>query len=109
MGVTRENTDWGVVYRYSEDNYRFALYAYDDDVKTMYLSNVRVEPAARKRGIGNEILAKAENEAKRHKADTICLKALRTSWVHDWYERHGYADFCYDEDADYIWMKHRLS
>ena len=39
----------------------------------------------------------------------ICLKVLKSSWVHDWYANHGYDDFCYDgEDNDYVWMKHAL-
>lgn len=109
MNVTRENTDWGIVYHYKGDNYRFALYVYDDDMKTMYLSNVKVESDARKHGIGNKILATAESEAKKHQAETICLKVLKSSWVHNWYERHGYNDFCYDEDEKYVWMKHKLN
>lgn len=49
MVIKKKNTEWGVVYRYRGDNYRFVLYVYNDDVKTMYLSNVRVNPTARKK------------------------------------------------------------
>ena len=109
MEMIRENTDWGAVYRYSGKNYRFALYIYNDDTKTMYLSNFRVEPKARKHGLGNAILVTIENESKKYGADNIALKVLKSSWVHDWYERKGYVDFADDkEDNSFIWMKKRI-
>ena len=42
MTVTKEITDWGVVYYYKNEYCRFALYAYNDDKNTMYLSNAHV-------------------------------------------------------------------
>ena len=109
MNITKETTDCGTVYYYKNDYYRFALYAYNDDKNTMYLSNVKVEQSARGRGLGNKILELADKEAKKHNYAVICLKVLESSWVHDWYANHGYTDFCYDgEDADYVWMKHTL-
>ena len=109
MNITKETTDWGIVYYYNNDCYRFALYAYNDDKNTMYLSNVKVEQSARGRGLGNKILELADKEAKKYNYTVICLKVLKSSWVHDWYANHGYSDFCYDgEDADYVWMKHTL-
>lgn len=107
--VTTKNTDWGMQYFYSGYNYTFALYVYNDDVKTMYLSNVFVSYFDRKQGIGNKILLMAETETRKHNADTICLKVLKSSWMHDWYKRHGYSDFREDEeDNEYIWMKHHI-
>ena len=109
MNITKETTDWGIVYHYKNDCCRFALYAYNDDKNTMYLSNVKVEQSARGRGLGNKILEFADKEAKKYNYTVICLKVLKSSWVHDWYANHGYSDFCYDsEDADYVWMKHTL-
>lgn len=107
MTVTKEITDWGVIYYYKNDECRFALYAYNDDKYTMYLSNVKVEQSARGRGIGNKILELAYKEAKKYNYGVICLKVLKSSWVHDWYAKHGYKDFCYDED-NYVWMKQTL-
>ena len=110
MDITKETTDWGIIYYYKNDCCRFALYAYNDDKNTMYLSNVKVEQSARGRGLGNKILELADKEAKKYNYTVICLKVLKSSWVHDWYANHGYSDFCYDgEDADYVWMKHTLS
>ena len=56
MNITKETTDWGIVYYYKNDYCRFALYAYNDDKTTMYLSNVKVEQSARGRGLGNKYL-----------------------------------------------------
>lgn len=108
MNITEETTDWGTVYHYKDDNCRFALYAYNDDRNTMYLSNVKVNQSARGNGLGNRILTIANEEAKKHGYTVICLKVLKSSWVHGWYENHGYSDMCYDEDNNYIWMKHEL-
>lgn len=109
MSITKETTDWGIIYYYKNDCYRFALYAYNDDKNTMYLSNVKVEQSARGRGLGNKILELADKEAKKYNYTAICLKVLKSSCVHDWYANHRYSDLCYDgENADYIWMKHTL-
>lgn len=109
MNITIETTDWGIVYYYRNYCYRFALYTYNDDRDTIYLSNVNVRQSVRGRGLGNKILELANKEARRHGYTIICLKSLKSSWVHDWYANHGYNDFCYDvEDADYVWMKHTL-
>ena len=107
MTVTKEITDWGIIYYYKNDCCSFALYAYNDDKYSMYLSNVKVEESARGRGIGNKILELADKEARKYHYGVICLKVLKSSWVHDWYAKHGYKDFCYDED-NYVWMKHTL-
>ena len=65
--------------------------------------------SVRGRGLGNKILELANKEAMRYGYTVICLKVLKSSWVHDWYDDHGYDDFCYDgEDDDYVWMKHAL-
>lgn len=106
MNLTKETTYWGIIYHYKNNHCRFALHAYNDDKNTMYLSNVMVEPPARGYGLGNKILELAEKEAKKYNYTAICLKALKSSWVHNWYTNHGYSD--YKEDADYVWMKHTL-
>jgi predicted GNAT family acetyltransferase len=109
MTVTKEITDWGIVYYYKNDCCRFALYAYNDDKNTMYLSNVKVEQSVRGRGLGNKILKLADKEANKYNYSAICLKVIKSSWVHSWYVNHGYSDFCYDnEDSNYVWMKHTL-
>jgi len=106
MNITKEVTDWGIIYYYKNNCCRFALYAYNDDKNTMYLSNVQVKQSARGRGLGNKILKLVDREVKKYNYTIICLKVLKLSWVHDWYVNHGYNDFCYA--SDYIWMKRTL-
>lgn len=107
--ITKEITDWGIIYYYKNNYCRFALYAYNDDNSTIYLSNINIEQFARGRGFGNKILELADKESKKYNYSVICLKVLKSSWMHDWYINYGYNDFCYDiEDADYVWMKHIL-
>ena len=46
---------------------------------------------------------------KKHNYSIICLKVLKSSWMHSWYARHGYRDLSDDEsNDDYVWMEHNL-
>lgn len=109
MKISAENTDWGIVYYYNDKDYRFALYMYNDDPDSLYLSNVKVNQNMRGQGIGNKILNLVDEEAKKFNVSTIYLKVLEQEWMHDWYGKHGYSDFCYDEeDQNYIWMKKQV-
>lgn len=109
MNITKEITDWGIIYYYNSYFYRFALYDYNDDKNTMYLSNVKVKQSVRGYGLGNKILELVDKEAKKYNYTVIYLKVLKSSWVHDWYANYGYSDLCYDsEDINYVWMKHTL-
>ena len=86
--------------------YRFALYYYDDDPQSAYLANVDVYPKYKGKGYGNTILLEAEQYAKKHGAIIIYLRYLKTSWVGEWYKRHGYKYHGVDtEDDRYIWLK----
>lgn len=105
MDITKENTDFGTIRYYKGKYFRFAMYIYDDDDETIYLSNVYVDPIARGTNLGNRILKLADQEAKKYGADTIFLNVLKNSWVHGWYERHGFSDYGdNEEDERYIWM-----
>jgi GNAT superfamily N-acetyltransferase len=103
-------TQWGTIRYYTEwSRFRFAMYNYDDDESTEYLSNVYVEKDYRGHGIGNGILKMAEDEASLLGSKYLMLRALKDSWMHDWYKRHGYEDFQIDEDfPEFIWMKKEL-
>ncbi len=65
MTIKVEDKDWGTVYHMKEKYYKFALYVYNDDNNTVYLSNVKVSPVMRNRGLGNELLSVAEMWAKK--------------------------------------------
>lgn len=109
MKIKKETTNWGIIQYYKNSYCRFALYAYDDDKSTIYLSNVKVKKSERGQGIGNKILKFANKEAMKHNYSTICLKVLKISWMHSWYGRHGYRDLSdNEENDDYIWMEHTL-
>ena len=109
MKIKKETTNCGKIYYYKNTYCRFALYAYNDDESTIYLSNVKVKKSERGKGIGNRVLKFANKEAKKHNYSTICLKVLKISWMHSWYARHGYRDLEYDEENDdYVWMEHNL-
>ena len=83
--MKEEITEFGKVFYYDYQNYHFALYIYDDDDETIYLSNVKVDAEERGKGFGNKILEITEAEARKRNVSIICLKCLITSWVHSWY------------------------
>ena len=106
MKIKNETTNWGTIHYYKNSYCRFALYAYDDK-STIYLSNIKVKKSERGKEIGNKILEFANKEARKHNYSTICLKALKSSWMHDWYAKHGYRDLSDDdENDDYIWLNY---
>lgn len=110
MEVTtkHEKTDFGDVWYITsepEGIFRFAIYGYDDDRETIYLSNIFVGKEYRKNGLGTIILNVADDVAKKLKANTICLKVKQDSFSHDWYGRYGYLDLSVDdEEPQFIWM-----
>jgi predicted GNAT family acetyltransferase len=108
-----KQTDFGDVWyvNSTDGSFRFAIYRYDDDSDTIYLSNVFVSEENRGQGYGNTILNIVDDIAKGMGATTICLTVKKGSFAHQWYERHGYEDFCDNEDEGYvghIWMKKQL-
>lgn len=110
MKIVEEYTNWGVIFDYLCDECSFSLHRYDVDSSTFYLSSVHVKPEFREQGIGNSILDKAEKDViEFYKADTLALKCHKESWMHKWYERHGYKDMCEDEWNDnFVWMYKNL-
>ena len=107
MVLETERTSWGIRYNYSSPPYfGFSLYIYNDDPKTLYLSNVHVSHFYRGRGFGNNLLEFVFKESKKLGTQSIRLKVLRESFMYDWYSRKGFTDLCNDEeDEKYIWME----
>lgn len=93
---------------YNGENYRFALYVYSDEPEMIYLSNVFVDKDSRGKGLGNDILRKAEVEARKMGGAYLRLKCLSTAWVHEWYKKHGWPDLCADKNVRYFWMEKKL-
>ena len=104
-------TEWGKRWFFNDvaDRYKFAMYIYSDDPDKIYLSNVFVKPEYRRYGLGNCILSDAECVAKENNASEIILKVLKDTFVHDWYSRHGYKDYCIEPESEYVWMRKVLN
>lgn len=106
LKINSEKTNWGIIYYYYGKNFRFALYIYDDDKNTIYLSNLDVYKNSQKQGIGTAILKFVIKEALNFKAKVILLKCLKTSYVYNWYLKNGYEYYCQDkDDRRYVWLK----
>ena len=102
-----KNTAFGDVWyvNSTDGSFRFAIYRYDDDFDTVYLSNVFVSEENRGKGYGNCILDATDNVAKEMGAKTIGLKVKKGSFAHQWYGRHGYSDLTDDEEnPQFVWM-----
>jgi Acetyltransferase (GNAT) family. len=109
MNICVKETAWGICLYYNTEAYMFALYYCDDDPQSAYLVNIEVYPKYRGKGYGNTILLEAERYAKKHCVNIIYLRYLKTSWVGEWYKRHGYKYHGVDtEDDRYIWLKREI-
>lgn len=108
INTKHKKTDFGDVWYVNATNntFRFALYKYDDDADTIYLSNVFVNEDSRGQGYGNVILDSAEKAAEKMGARTICLKVKNSSFAYEWYKRHRYTVI--EKEENYIWMKKLL-
>ena len=86
---------------YNSENCRFALYAYSDEPDIIYLSNVFVSKDCRGRGFGNNILQKAEENARAIGGSYLRLKKKKKNWVHVSYKKHAISDKNVDQPAYY--------
>lgn len=107
--VKMEKTDFGCVRYYNCGQGRFALYWYDDDKTRLYLANVDIWKGFRGRGLGNELLGKALEEArglsKRLGFRELFLNCGKSSFAHGWYEKFGFEDFkAHERDPGRVWM-----
>jgi len=55
-----------------------------------YIHDLVVHDSVRGRGLGNQLLEKAEREARIHLYDEVRLTAEKGSAAEAWYRRHGY-------------------
>ena len=112
LKTKKEKTEWG--YRWYvndvEERFKFALYRYDDDLETLYLSDIDVFKEYQGQGLGNKILEIAENTARKWNAKRIRLWCNKKSFVFDWYKRHGYEDMNIERDdtPGYEWLEKEL-
>ena len=52
-----------------------------------------MDPDARRKGIGNELLSDAEELARLRGFSSVFLWTFPDGWYQDWYYRHGYRHF----------------
>lgn len=107
ISMRTEDVYWGTRWYFDdvEGRYRFALYKYHVDPSRMFLANVFVKEEERGKGLGNEILQKAEDIARKS-SDTLFLKTKNGSKTHEWYKRHGFEDF--QKEGSWMWMKKNI-
>lgn len=107
INTREEKTDFGKIWYINaiDNSFRFALYKYDDDSNSLYLSNVFVEESNRRQGLGNHILSLVNDFAKKINVKEIFLKVKKGTFMCQWYKKNGYEYFSNDEtDSNYIWM-----
>jgi len=105
MKETIKLEQWGWIRYFNDKDCHYALYAYNDEPDVLYLSSVYVTREARGAGLGNQILRDAEEWAITMGMSCIILQVIEKSWMHDWYERYGYAEIGINEHPKYVWMK----
>lgn len=89
-----------------EGNASGCLYWYQDDITKVYISNVNVRRAYRRKGLGNKLFDIIVSYAKNF--DAVYLWVEEHSWVQDWYGRRGFKilpNNYYDKKNKYIWME----
>ena len=67
-----------------------------------FISTLIVDEEQRGQGHGNELLAHAENEARKWGCSSLTLEVKWESWQKDWYERNGFLvvhELYYDENT----------
>ena len=84
-------------------NANATVYWYADDKTNVYLANLNVGSAYRKRGIGTMLLKLSEKTARNIGAGSIRLCAKRTSCVYGWCKNHGYNVFSVLEKSKPKW------
>lgn len=89
------------------DDITGVVFQYNDDLNSVYLSNVSVKENLQGNGFGNAILQIAEQFARNVNAKVIVLKTKINSSAFDWYCRHGYIR--YEDDGDYCWMRKEIA
>lgn len=105
--ITIEKVEDRTIWYYSTDKSHWALYTYEDEPKGIYLANVYVNEEFRKQNEGNKILEEVTKNAIEMGGENLFLMCDKSSWVESWYKRHGFSDFC-DENEYSTWLVKKL-
>lgn len=85
-----------------------SVYWYIDDISTVYLSNLIVNPNCRNKGVGRKLQMIREQIGKNLKAKTSYLWVKKESWMYNWYKRRGYSDLNEHNQEGFVWMEKPL-
>lgn len=84
-------------------------YIYTDDLKTIYLDSLSVDPKFRKLGLGLELQLIRENIGIAVGCNNSSLWTEKDSWMYYWYLRRGYVELQeYKEEENAVWMEKKL-
>ena len=88
--VNRTDGHMDLFYYSNIGMYRLTLCEPPYKSKAAWLSTLVIDEEHRNVGHGNELLAHAEEEARKWKCSALSLEVEWKSWVRDWYERKGF-------------------
>jgi GNAT superfamily N-acetyltransferase len=88
--VNRTDGHMDLFYYSNIGMYRLTLCEPAYKSKAAWLSTLVIDEEHRNVGHGNELLAHAEEEARKWKCSALSLEVEWKSWVRDWYERKGF-------------------
>lgn len=111
------------LYRYNEESWGtsvliiskngkafVSVHRYDDELNTIYISDLHVDITLASKGIGTKLLRICELFSMDLHAEFACLKVNKNLWIYDWYKRKGYDDYMIDkDDSNFIWMRKLLN
>ena len=89
---------YATYYDVSCDSGSIRLWIEDKNPRELFLSNLIVQLAERRKGIGQQLLDYSEVAAHKLGLKRIALNVLKDSWMEDWYKRNGYLEDYRDEN-----------
>lgn len=105
--LQNDTESWNEDYNEEDLQTRFAFYTYKDEPGVLYLSNLFVEEASRKQGLGTKILKAAEKVAETMGAISVGLKVKQDSPANAWYRKNGYGYVA--SEYGYDWLEKKLN
>lgn len=81
-----------------------AVYWYDDNDDTAYLSNLSTSEGFRNEGKTKKMMNVMETVARETTAERFMLQVMEDSWTRYWYENIGYAPYTSRDEDGFIWM-----
>jgi GNAT superfamily N-acetyltransferase len=101
---------WGneIFLMHKEGNGFIRLYWLTEDISTVCISWLSVDPTKTQQGIGSTLVRICEEIGIILGADECGLWVDKTSWMRKWYERLGFEFYLEHHEEGYIWMKKNI-